>query len=62
MTKEEETILLQKPELEDLLREGERRIQPIREDGEGFKDKVVTIKLTEDVEAEQDAWTVIEDA
>ena len=59
---EEETIHLQKPELEDLLETGERRIQPIREDGEGFKDKVVTIKLTDDVEAKQDAWTVTEDA
>jgi len=58
---EEETVFLQKPEIEDLLRNGERRIQPIKEDGDGFKDKVVTIKLTDDVETEQDAWTVREE-
>lgn len=56
---EEETVRLQKPELEDLLENGERRIQPLKEDGTGFKDKVVTIKLTEDVETEkEETWSV----
>lgn len=57
---EEETVYLQKPELEDLLANGERRVLVMKEDGDGFKDKVVTIKLTGDVETSQDAWRIEE--
>lgn len=54
-----DTVKLQKPELEDLIKDGERTIT-VMEDGE-LTDKKVTIELTEDVETEKvETWRIEE--